>query len=201
MLTSTLVAAYALYLVATGFRDLAPDIAANSVLAPFGLRTHITASAFALLTGPWQFRVGLRRRWPRLHRASGRVYVAACLVGGVAGTGIALGTTHGPVAGWGFLLMGIAWITTTAVAFASILRGDVDTHRRWMIRSFALTYGAVTLRLYVGPATAAGAEFDTIYPAIAWLCWVPNLALALWWTRAGRGDASWAKVGVRATAK
>ena len=50
-----------------------------------------------------------------------------------------------------------------------------------MVRSVALTLSAVTLRLYLGGATALGADFDAVYPAIAWLCWVPNLVLAQWW--------------------
>jgi hypothetical protein len=44
-----------------------------------------------------------------------------------------------------------------------------------MIRSFALTLAAVALRVYLPSALAAGIEFETAYPIIAWLCWVPNL--------------------------
>lgn len=185
-LGSTVVAAYALVLVATGFRALPGDIAANSALAPWGLYVHIAASAIALLVGPWQFRASLRRKHPRLHRILGRVYVTSCLVGGTAGGAIALGTTHGPVAGTGFLLLALSWVAATSVAFARIRASDVDGHRRWMVRSFALTFAAVTLRLYLGIGAAAGADYDAIYPAIAWLCWVPNLLLALWWTRPDR---------------
>jgi hypothetical protein len=46
-----------------------------------------------------------------------------------------------------------------------------------MTRSYALTFAAVTLRLYLALAIAAGAVF-TAYPYIAWLCWLPNLAVA-----------------------
>ncbi|MEQ1730362.1 MAG: DUF2306 domain-containing protein [Vicinamibacterales bacterium] len=49
-----------------------------------------------------------------------------------------------------------------------------------MIRSFALTYAAVTLRLYVPLSMAAGVPFDVAYPVIAWACWVPNLLVAEW---------------------
>ena len=47
-----------------------------------------------------------------------------------------------------------------------------------MIRSFALTFAAVTLRLYIPASQMAGIPFDTAYPVIAWLCWVPNLLVA-----------------------
>jgi hypothetical protein len=49
-----------------------------------------------------------------------------------------------------------------------------------MVRNFALTFAAVTLRLYLGVFMAAGARFEDVYPLLAWLCWVPNLLLAEW---------------------
>ena len=115
---SLLVGAYAVALVASGF-DLVPDdVAANSFLAPLGLRLHIVGAGIALVLGPWQFVRGLRQRVPRVHRVTGRLYVAGVLVGGVAGGAIALGTTGGPVAGFGFLALAVAWVGTTAVALA-----------------------------------------------------------------------------------
>jgi hypothetical protein len=47
-----------------------------------------------------------------------------------------------------------------------------------MVRNFALTFAAVTLRLWLPTAIIAGAPFELAYPVIAWLCWVPNLLLA-----------------------
>ena len=47
-----------------------------------------------------------------------------------------------------------------------------------MTRSFALTYAAVMLRIYLPLAMIVGLDFAQAYPAIAWLCWVPNLAVA-----------------------
>jgi hypothetical protein len=49
-----------------------------------------------------------------------------------------------------------------------------------MIRNFSLTFAAVTLRIYVPLSIALGIPFEQAYPAIAWLCWVPNLAVAEW---------------------
>ena len=51
-------------------------------------------------------------------------------------------------------------------------------HERWMIRSFSLTFAAVTLRLYIPIGMIAGFPFNQAYVAIAWLCWVPNLMAA-----------------------
>ena len=49
-----------------------------------------------------------------------------------------------------------------------------------MIRSYALTLAAVTLRLYIPAALISGFSFEAAYPAISWLCWVPNLIVAEW---------------------
>lgn len=191
---SILVGAYAVALVASGF-DLVPDdVAANSFLAPIGLRLHIVGAGVALVLGPWQFVRGLRRRLPVAHRVIGRLCVAGVLVGGVAGGAIALGTTGGLVAGFGFLGLAVAWVATTAVALLKIRQRDVAAHQRWMLRSFALTFAAVTLRLYLGVTGAAGADYETAYAVIAWVSWIPNLVVIELWIRS-RLPASGAVTG------
>jgi hypothetical protein len=47
-----------------------------------------------------------------------------------------------------------------------------------MVRNFALTFAAVTLRVWLPAGTAAGVPFAVAYPVVAWLCWVPNLLAA-----------------------
>jgi hypothetical protein len=47
-----------------------------------------------------------------------------------------------------------------------------------MIRSFALTASAITLRMYLPLIFVFHWPFSIAYPAIAWLCWIPN-ALAV----------------------
>jgi hypothetical protein len=58
-----------------------------------------------------------------------------------------------------------------------------------MIRSYALTLAAVTLRLYLPSSQLAGLPFTVAYPAISWLCWVPNLLIAEWFVRARQSFA------------
>jgi len=60
-------------------------------------------------------------------------------------------------------------------------KGDNNTFKYdWMIRSYALTLGAVTLRIYIPLFLMQGVPFEQAYPAIAWLAWVPNLIIAEW---------------------
>jgi len=178
------VAGWALFLTATGFEMLGTEIKTNRFPSPLGLELHIAASGFALLTGPFQFLKGLRRAAPGLHRWMGRIYVAACLTGGVAGGAVAMFTTSGPVAGAGFFCLAAAWLLTTSMALRAALMRDFVSHERWMIRSFALTLAAVTLRIYLPPVFIFQLDFIPAYTVIAWMCWVPNLLVAELWLRA-----------------
>lgn len=56
-----------------------------------------------------------------------------------------------------------------------------------MIRSWALTLAAVTLRVYLPLVMALDLPFLPWYRAISFLAWVPNLIVAELWLR--RADA------------
>ena len=74
-----------------------------------------------------------------------------------------------------------SWFITTIAAYRAIRAKRVAEHKAWMIRSFALTYGAVTLRIYLGLTMGPlGLSFMEVYPIIAWAAWVPNLIFAEW---------------------
>ncbi len=155
---------------------MSPEILGNLYANPW-LALHAAGAGTALLTGPFQFLPALRRRHV-LHRWIGRTYGTSCLVGGAAGFILAFGTTAGPVAAAGFGLLAPAWIYTTAQGWLTARARRFDEHRRWMIRSFALTFAAVTLRLYLPLGVIAGLTFPQIYVATAWISWVPNLLVA-----------------------
>jgi uncharacterized membrane protein len=142
------------------------------------LSLHAFGGAIALLAGPLQFVPPFRERnWNR-HRFLGWIYCSAVLLGWCASLWIAPHSQTGWIASAGFLALGAAWIVTTGLAVRFILRGDAMRHRRWMIRSFALTAAAITLRLYLPLIFAFHWNFSIAYPAIAWLCWIPNALAA-----------------------
>ena len=140
---------------------------------------HIGGGVIALAVGSFQFSRLLRTRYRALHRWLGRIYLIAVAVGGVAAFRIALESFGGLPTHVGFGLLAALWLTTTAVAYRRILQRDIQSHREWMIRSFALTFAAVTLRIYL-PLFAGVLKLDFLpaYRTISWLCWVPNLLLA-----------------------
>lgn len=141
---------------------------------------HIFASSIALALGPFQFSQKLRTSKVALHRGLGRVYLLSVFVGGVAGLYIARIAFGGLVSTAGFSLLAILWLFTGFRALQTIRQKNVALHRRWMIRNFALTFAAVTLRIYLGLFFAAGVPFDTFYPVLAWISWVPNILFAEW---------------------
>ena len=155
-----------------------PDILGNLLARPW-LPIHAGFAATALIVGPFQFLPGLRARRPGLHRIVGRTYVVACLVAAVAGLLLATRTTAGPVAGWGFGALAVCWFFATSRAVMLAIQGRIAEHRQWMIRSWAMTFAAVTLRLYLPiPPMLLHMSFMDGYRAIAWLAWVPNLLVA-----------------------
>lgn len=156
----------------------APGIVDNAFTRYGVLTVHAGFALVALTIGPFQFLKGLRARRPHLHRWMGRTYVLACLVAGAAGLVLAFGATTGPVSTAGFGLLALLWLYTTTKAWTSAMNRRFDDHRRWMIRSFALTFAAVTLRLYLPFAFFSPFGYDDTYRAISFLCWVPNLAFA-----------------------
>jgi hypothetical protein len=145
---------------------------------PIATLAHFGGSALALAIGGFQLHPWLRRRIKGQQRWMGRLYVLGVACGGSAGLYMAW-HAHGGVTGkLGFALLAIGWLGFTACGYFCIRARQVDAHRRWMIRSFALTFAAVTLRLYIPASQMAGIPFDSAYPVIAWLCWVPNLLVA-----------------------
>lgn len=164
---------------------LSPDVVANLFARPW-LAAHALGAGTALLVGAFQLVPALRRR-RGLHRCLGRLYVASCMLGGLSGFVLAFGTQAGPIAGLGFGLLAPIWIYTTGKGWLTARAGDYQAHRRWMMRSFALTFAAVTLRLYLPIGMIAGLSFREIYVATAWISWIPNLLLVELWLR--RGDA------------
>lgn len=155
----------------------------NPLGVPF-LFIHIAGAVTALLLGSLQFVPALRR--VPSHRWIGRVYVVGCLVGGGAGLILAPGSFAGPIASVGFGSLAIIWIAVTLMGWRAAMQGRFVEHRRWMIRSWALTLAAVTLRLYLPTVQVLDLPFLPWYRAISFLAWVPNLIAAEVWLRYAR---------------
>lgn len=173
----------------TGSETPPPPIVANAFASPF-LVIHVVASVAALLIGPLQFVRGLRARSPAFHRLTGRAYVVACAIGAPTGLVLAFGTTAGPVAAAGFAIQSLLWPAFTWLGWRAAVERRFDDHRDWMLRSYATTAAAITLRLYLPASLMMGYDFIPAYQLIAWLSWTTNLTLAEHYIRRRRASAA-----------
>jgi hypothetical protein len=153
------------------------SIQANAFRNPW-LLIHVAGAVTALMLGPAQFFPRLRARFPWQHRWTGRVYVVGCMIGGVSGLMLAVGTSTGSVSMVGFGSLALAWLVATILAWRRAVQRRLAEHQAWMIRSFALTLAAVTLRIYLPLSGLLPVSFESSYQAISFLCWVPNIMLA-----------------------
>ena len=145
------------------------------------LLTHIVGSMFATLIGPFQFlRVIRTGRYLNLHRWLGRIYLISVLFGGLGGLYMAQLAYGGLFNRLGFTSLAILWLVSGSMAYLNIRKKEISRHRKWMIINYALTFAGVTLRLWQVVFGISGLDFLTGYMIVAWLCWVPNLLVALW---------------------
>ncbi|MEM6770934.1 MAG: DUF2306 domain-containing protein [Bacteroidota bacterium] len=149
---------------------------------------HVYTSIFVLLLGGLQLAKVIRIKWPGVHRSAGKAYVLLIL-GIAAPTGLIMGwhANGGPWSQLSFCLQAIIWFWYTLRAWTLASRADWPGHRAFMLRSFALTFSAVTLRTWkLGIVLIfAPPPMDT-YRIVAWLGWVGNLVFVEWWIWRGR---------------
>ena len=160
-----------------------PGIKARFLATEIAAWAHTMGGAIAVLIGPWQLLTRLRARRPRLHVWMGRVYLLAVLGGALGGLYFAPTSVGGAPGMLGFSVLAGVWLATGAMAYSTIRRGDVRSHRRWMIRNYALTFAAATLRIELGAMQLAGVSFATAFAIVAWSSWVLNWAAVEVWLR------------------
>lgn len=144
---------------------------------------HGVTAVVAMMAGLPQFLPVVRTRWPRVHRALGMSYAGSIVLAALSA--FQMGTrAYGPR--WFLCVMSVLWAWTTWRAVAAARRRRFAEHAAWMVRSYALTFGAVTVRVYLSIFAAHGYPMPEIYSLAVYAGWLPNLALAelgLWWSR------------------
>ena len=157
-----------------------PFLQQRFLIIPLAAYLHLGGSGIALAMGAFQHNSRLRATRIDVHRWMGRTYVVGVMLGGLGALALATISQFGLPTHVGFGLLATSWLFSTAMAYRYIRGGDQAMHRRWMIRSYALTFAAVTLRIYLPLSQMAGIPFEPAYQTISWLCWVPNLVVAEW---------------------
>lgn len=184
--TSLAIALMSYRFLALGLEVAFPDMLGHIADRNIAFILHISGSPVALVIGLFQFLPRFRTKHPEIHRWSGRVYVLAVLIGGLASLVLALGSLDRPIAAFDFSTLALLWLGVTAQAIRLAMAGRIAEHRRWMIRSYSLTFAAVILRLVL-PFFFIFGDMDYLAASsyVAWLSWVPNLLIAELYLRRG----------------
>ncbi|MFF2078991.1 DUF2306 domain-containing protein [Kitasatospora sp. NPDC058162] len=167
---------------------LADNYAHRPLPVQLAFYTHIVAAGLSLTVGPFQFVRAIRRRGPGLHRWVGRLYLTTVGLAAAAGFVMSFFSAAGMSGFFGFGSLAALWAWTGYRGYRAIRDRDLPSHRAWMIRNFALTFAAPTLRLWLGlligvqalaGSHADGARmFSNAYSVVPFLCWLPNIVVA-----------------------
>lgn len=158
---------------------------------PVWFLSHVAGGIVALIVGLFQFVGSLRDSRPALHRALGRVYLGAVFLAG--STGLPLSFLFlGPFPAFtrsdfypafaGFASLSLVWPFISLVALARARQRRFADHRAWMMRSYCLTFAAVTVRL-VFPVFLFLTRNMLVSFNAAILSWPLNLIVAEWLIR------------------
>lgn len=145
-----------------------------------GFYIHITSSVWVMAGGIPQFIPAVFRWRPAFHRNLGKLYVFSVLfLAAPSGLILAFFANGGLPAKVGFSMQCVVWWLATFVAWQEIMRGRYTSHTEWMIRSFAVTLAAVSLRTesYLMYYFLGTRPIET-YLTVTWLSWTGNLLLA-----------------------
>lgn len=152
---------------------------------------HILPGVAYLLLAPFQLSRRFRNGSLARHRRLGRV---AQVAGVLSGTfAIAFGAVlsfGGPLQAAVSVVFGAWFVLALSVAYRAIRRRDIRTHRRWMIRAFAVGVAVGTIRLWIGLFEGLGildlreafgpafliSFFMHAVAAELWLLWRPDVS-------------------------
>jgi uncharacterized membrane protein len=188
--------------------SLVPVLAGTARLVQLALGAHITeanARFFATplpvvlhilviipysILGAFQVVPAFRRRWPRWHRAAGRVLVVCGLVAAL--TGLWMANFYPWPEGDGEflyllrLVFGSAMVIAIVLAIAAIRRRDFVAHGAWMIRGYAIGMGAgMQVMTHIPYFVLVGKPDELSRAVLMGAGWVINIVIAEWIIRMG----------------
>jgi len=142
--------------------------------------THVYTAMLVLPAGLTQFSKYFMKNFRLLHKVSGWIYAVVILVfAGPAGFYMGLYANGGIISEVAFCSLAALWMYFTSMAIVKAKQKDFKSHRKYVIRSFALTLSAITLRAwkYILVLSFQPRPMD-VYQLVAWLGWIPNIIIA-----------------------
>jgi hypothetical protein len=146
---------------------------------------HVFSCVLTLCAGFTQFSNYILKYHKPLHRFFGRLYAYnILLINFPAGMIMAVYANGHLPTKIAFIILDTLWFLFTYKAIVAIKAKDIKKHKRFMIRSYALTCSAITLRLWkIVLTNSFDIDPQIIYMIDAWLGFVPNLLFAEWLIR------------------
>lgn len=155
---------------------------------------HMAIATPILLIAPLQFYARLRGARPDVHRILGRTFLGASIAAGLLaiwlGATIQYQGSRIPLA-----LFGALWVAFSAAAWVCAVKRDFVSHRKFVIRSFALGLAFIWVRILGSlehqlfpfiddqdVRDTTGEYLSFVLPLLvveAWLSWIPSLRAAL----------------------
>ena len=160
---------------------------AHTVGATISIGMHFAGGGILLLLGPLQLIEPLRRRWPAVHRWIGRLYALAAALAGIGGLAFIVmkGTIGGMPMNIGFAGYGALVVLAAVQTYRYGRARDLETHRAWAIRLYALAIGSWLYRMdyglwaIVGHLAGHTRTFSGWFDAVmAFFFYIPNLGIA-----------------------
>ena len=149
------------------------------------LYTHIVTVGIAIVIGWIQFSKRMQTTYVKWHRTLGKIYVVMALLCAISGFYIGFFATGGWIPATGFIAMALIYFYTTLQGFLAIKNKQITAHQIYMTYSYAACLAAVTLRIYIPLSFVLEIDYILAYSIIAWVSWIPNLAIA-WWVNKRR---------------
>jgi len=147
---------------------------------------HVFSSPIIILTGLFQFSQQLLNKRPKIHQILGKIYVVTVLfVSGPSAFIMSLYANGGRITQTSFVILSILWILFTFLAYQKIKNKEITSHTKWMIRSYALTLSAVSLRFYAYLLDVFNIDMlpADAYLMLAYTSWISNLIIAEFYIR------------------
>jgi len=143
---------------------------------------HVVTGNIALVTLFVQLLPWIRRRFPAVHRISGRVYTFAGVVPATLSALVLLPYSTAPMGKLGLATMAVLWLAATLVGLRRARQRRWVDHRRWMLYSFALALGTSWGRV-IGQFAIPGKDMDIaiFFDISSWMGWVVSLVAVHWW--------------------
>lgn len=147
----------------------------------FSFYIHVFTSILIITSGLFQFSKTIIAKHPKIHRVSGFIYlITTLLISGPAALVMSFYANGSYPAQTSFVILSSLWLGTTFLAYYFVRQKNYVTHGKWMLRSYALTLSAVSLRLYSYAFDLFHFRMNPVdlYILLSWMSWIPNLIIA-----------------------